>query len=71
MKNGAGEGPAMQSSSPPPMANGAESPTRKVRPPVGPYGPTAYGGNGVRDEEDAEIDITKYDRPLLCFCKWQ
>ena len=61
VKNGTGDRTVMHSSSPPPLANGAESPTRKAKPPVGPYGPTAYGGNGVRDEEDGDIDITKYD----------
>ena len=66
VKNGSGEGPAMQSSSPPPFVNGAESPTRKAKLPVGPYGPTAYGGNGMKDDDDAEIDITKYDQPFLC-----
>ena len=59
VKNGTGSGVAPQSSSPPPVPNGVESPTARARPPVGPYGPTAYGGNGVKDEEDGEIDITK------------
>lgn len=59
IKNETGSGVPMQSSSPPPVANGAESPTRRVKPPVGPYGPTAYGGNGMKDEEDGEIDITR------------
>lgn len=59
MKNGTGGAVAMQSSSPPPVTNGAESPTRRARPPVGPYGPTAYGGNGMKDDEDGEIDITR------------
>ena len=59
MKKETGQGLPMQSSSPPPAANGAESPTRKARAPVGPYGPTAYGGNGMKDEEDGEIDITR------------
>lgn len=59
MKNGTGGGLAMQSSSPPPAANGVESPTRKTGQPIGPYGPTAYGGNGMRDEDDGEIDITR------------
>ena len=58
-KNGTSGAAAMQSSSPPPVANGAESPTRRAKPPVGPYGPTAYGGNGVQDDEDGEIDITR------------
>ena len=58
VKNGIDSAVSMQSSSPPPVANGVESPTRKARP-VGPYGPTAYGGNGMKDEEDAEIDITR------------
>ena len=65
VKNGTGDGTAMQSSSPPPVANGAESPTRKARPSVGPYGPTAYGGNGMKDDEDGEIDITKCDQPSV------
>ena len=64
VKNGTGNGIAMQSSSPPPTAHEAESPTRKARPPVGPYGPTAYGGNGMKDDEDGEIDITRYHQPL-------
>ena len=59
IKNGTGGAVSMQSSSPPPVANGAESPTRVARPPVGPYGPTAYGGNGMKDDEDGEIDITR------------
>lgn len=61
VKNGTGSGIALQSSSPPPVANGVESPTARARarPPVGPYGPTAYGGNGIKDEEDGGIDITK------------
>ncbi len=58
-KNGTGGAVPIQSSSPPPVANGAESPTRKARSPVGPYGPTAYGGNGMKDDEDGEIDITR------------
>lgn len=69
VKNGNSDVITMQSSSPPPIANGAESPTRKARAPVGPYGPTAYGGNGIRDEEDVEIDITKCDLAVLSGCK--
>ena len=65
VKNSIVDGTATQSSSPPPLANGVESPTRKSKAPVGPYGPTAYGGNGIKDDEEDEgdIDITQYDSP--------
>ena len=65
VKNTIGDGTGMQSSSPPPVANGAESPTRKARPLAGPYGPTAYGGHGMRDDDDGEIDITRFARPFV------
>ena len=65
VKNTIGDGTAMQSSSPPPVANGAESPTRKVRPLAGPYGPTAYGGHGMKDDDDGEIDITRCVGPFV------
>ena len=54
--NGAAPAPALPSSSPPPAANGVESPTRKVRAPV-------FTGNqngvGKGEDDDGGIDITK------------
>lgn len=54
--NGTNAGPVLPSSSPPPAANGVESPTRKVRPPV--FNPSQNGTN-KGDEDDGGIDITR------------
>lgn len=51
----AGEIAALQSSSPPPVANGIESPTRRAKSAL-VSGPTHNIG---RDDEDGEIDITR------------
>ena len=56
IKNGtAGRVPELQSSSPPPIVNGVDSPTRRARP-MGVYGPTQ---NLHTEDEDVGIDITK------------
>lgn len=55
IKNGAAA-PIMPTSSPPPVANGAESPTRKSRPPV--FAGNQNGGTKGEDEDDG-IDITR------------
>ena len=55
--NGNGAGLAFPSSSPPPMANGIESPTRKPRPPV--FNAGKDNGNPKSEEEDVGIDITR------------
>ena len=57
--NGTGAGPAYPSSSPPPTANGLESPTRKPRPPI--ITSSQNGNSKPKDEDDDEddIDITR------------
>ncbi|KAL6713437.1 transcription factor [Lecanora helva] len=57
--NGNTAGPGFPSSSPPPPANGLESPTRKPKPPT--FGSSQQNGNArvAVDDEDGEIDITK------------
>ena len=51
-------GPAFQSSSPPPMTNGAESPTRKPRPPIFP---SSQNGIPKGEDDDGGIDITRLE----------
>lgn len=54
--NGNAAGPAFPSSSPPPAANGVESPTRKPRPPIFS---SSQNGNAKTEDEDGGIDITR------------
>lgn len=54
--NGTSGGPALPSSSPPPVANGAESPTRKARAPM--FGGSQHGASRGEDD-DGGIDITR------------
>ena len=54
--NGTAAGPAFPSSSPPPPANGVESPTRKPKPPTFAG---SQNGNAKAEDDDAGIDITR------------